>query len=98
MTGKEGYIRMTTVREARVSLAVDVINDQIAMGNLHPAEPKSELRSKAHVTLVANHLIDVLFPDHVFDDIEIPAAGPKSSHKEALPAFDTVVQPRFRGH
>lgn len=77
MTETEGFIRMTTVREARVALAVDVINEQIAMGNLHPAEPKSELRSKAHVTLVANHLVDVLFPDHVFDDVEIPAAMPR---------------------
>lgn len=80
-----GFVRMTTVREVRVALAAEVIQEQIAMGNLHPAEPRSELRSKAHVTLVANHLIDVLFPDHVFDDVEIPAAS-------------QPYPPRLRGH
>jgi hypothetical protein len=55
---------MTTVREMRIKTAQETIFQQAELYGL-------SLKDKTRVELVAEHVVDALFPDHTFDNVEV---------------------------
>lgn len=64
---------MATVRGLRIQAAMKAIEEQIGFGRLTPTEKaNATLRRRAEIELVAEAVVDVLFPDHLLDNIEVP--------------------------
>lgn len=59
---------MATVREKRVELAMNVIIDRIRLGVFE----HTVMRQRAMARVVAEDLVDALFPDHLLDNVEVP--------------------------